>query len=180
MAKKEDEKLIVGLDIGTSKVLAIVGELLPTGEIEIIGVGHHPSRALKKGVVVNIDSTVNSIKEAIEEAEHMSGCEITTVYAGIAGGHISSMNSDGVVAIKDGEVGEQDVLRVIDSAKAVSIPLDREILHVLPQEYIIDGQDGVREPVDMSGVRLEAKVHIVSAAVTSAQNIVKCCNRCGI
>ena len=175
----EQSEVIVGLDIGTTKIAAVVGEISHEGMC-ILGVGTHVSKGLRKGVVVNIDSTVNSIKEAIEEAEHMSGCEITTVYAGIAGGHISSMNSDGVVAIKDGEVREQDVLRVIDSAKAVSIPLDREILHVLPQEYIIDGQDGVKEPVGMSGVRLEAKVHIVTAAVTSAQNIVKCCNRCGL
>jgi cell division protein FtsA len=175
----EENEVIVGLDIGTTKIAAVVGEFTEEG-LTILGVGTHPSRGLRKGVVVNIDSTVNSIREAIEEAEHMSGCEIGTVFAGIAGGHISSINSDGVVAIKDGEVSETDVARVIDSAKAVSFPMDREIIHVLPQEYVVDGQDGIKEPVGMSGVRLEAKVHIVTAAVTSAQNIVKCCNRCGL
>ena len=175
----EENNVIVGLDIGTTKIAAVVGEVTEEG-ICILGVGTHPSKGLRKGVVVNIDSTVESIREAIEEAEHMSGWEIGTVFAGIAGGHIMSINSDGVVAIKDGEVSENDVLRVIDSAKAVSFPMDREIIHVLPQDYIIDSQDGIKEPVGMNGVRLEAKVHIVTAAVASAQNIVKCCNRCGL
>ena len=175
----EENEVIVGLDIGTTKIAAVVGEVTDEG-LTILGVGTHPSKGLRKGVVVNIDSTVNSIRAAIEEAEHMSGCEIGTVFAGIAGGHIASINSDGVVAIKDGEVSESDVLRVIEAAKAVSFPMDREIIHVLPQDYIVDGQDGIKEPVGMSGVRLEAKVHIVTAAVTSAQNIVKCCNRCGL
>ena len=177
MAKRDE--LIVGLDIGTTKIAAIVGELTDDG-INIIGVGTHPSSGLKKGVVVNIDSTVASIKHAIEEAEHMAGVEITTVYAGIAGGHIKGLNSHGIVAVKDKEVREVDVQRVIEAAKAVAIPLDREIIHVLPQEYIVDGQDGIKEPIGMSAVRLEAKVHLVTAAVTSAQNIVKCCNRVGL
>ena len=180
MAKKEDEKLIVGLDIGTSKVLAIVGELLPTGEIEIIGVGHHPSRGLKKGVVVNIESTVQSIQRAVEEAELMAGCQIHSVYAGIAGSHISSINSHGIVAIKDKEVGPSDVDRVIEAARAVAIPADQKILHVVPQEFVIDKQEGVREPIGMCGVRLEAKVHIVTGAVSAAQNIIKCVRRCGL
>ncbi len=178
MAKREE--LIVGLDIGTTKIAAIVGELTDEGRLDVIGIGTHPSRGLKKGVVVNIDSTVASIKHAIEEAEHMAGVEITSVYAGIAGGHIHGQNSHGIVAVKDKEVREADVTRVIDAAKAVAIPLDREIIHVLPQEYIIDDQDGIKDPIGMSGVRLESKVHLVTAAVTSAQNIVKCCNRCGL
>jgi len=178
MAKREE--LIVGLDIGTTKIAAIVGELGDDGRLDVIGIGTHPSRGLKKGVVVNIDSTVASIKRAVEEAEHMAGVEITSVYAGIAGGHIHGQNSHGIVAVKDKEVREADVTRVIDAAKAVAIPLDREIIHVLPQEYIVDDQDGIKDPIGMAGVRLEAKVHLVTAAVTSAQNIVKCCNRCGL
>lgn len=177
MAKRDE--LIVGLDIGTTKIAALVGELTEEG-LNIIGIGTHPSKGLKKGVVVNIESTVASIKRAIEEAEHMAGVEISTVYTGIAGGHIKGTNSHAMVPIKDKEVRESDVARVIENAKAVAIPLDREILHVLPQEYLIDDQDGIKEPVGMAGVRLEAKVHIVTAAVTSAQNIVKCCNRCGL
>jgi len=157
----------------------VVGEVTEQG-IDIIGVGSHPSTGLKKGVVVNIDATVQSIEKAIEEAEHMAGCEITTVYAGIAGGHIKGLNSHGTVAVKDREVRDGDLSRVIESAKAVAIPMDREIIHVLPQEYIVDEQDGIREPLGMAGVRLEAKVHIVTAAVSSAQNIVKVCNRCGL
>jgi cell division protein FtsA len=176
--QKKDE-LIVGLDIGTTKIAAIVGELTEDG-LDIIGIGTAPSRGIRKGVVVNIDSTVQSIEKAIEEAEHMAGCEITTVYAGIAGGHIKGINSHGTVAVKDREVRDGDVSRVIESAKAVALPMDREIIHVLPQEYIVDEQDGIREPLGMAGVRLEAKVHIVTAAVTSAQNVVKCCNRCGL
>jgi cell division protein FtsA len=180
MAKKDDNKLIVGLDIGTSKVLAIVGEVSPTGEVEVIGVGHHPSRGMKKGVVVNIESTVQSIQRAIEEAELMAGCQIHSVYAGIAGSHISSINSHGVVAIKDKEVGPGDFDRVIAAARAVAIPADQKVLHVLPQEFIIDKQEGIREPIGMSGVRLEAKVHIVTGAVSAAQNIIKCVRRCGL
>ena len=180
MAKRDDDKLIVGLDIGTSKVLAIVGELTPTGEVEIIGVGHHPSRGMKKGVVVNIESTVQSIQRAVEEAELMAGCQIHSVYAGIAGSHISSFNSHGIVAIKDKEVGQGDVERVIEAARALAIPTDQKVLHILPQEFIIDKQEGIREPIGMSGVRLEAKVHIVTGAVSAAQNIIKCVRRCGL
>ena len=180
MSKKNDEKLIVGLDIGTSKVLAIVGEVSPTGEVEIIGVGHHPSRGMKKGVVVNIESTVQSIQRAVEEAELMAGCQIHSVFAGIAGSHIQSFNSHGIVAIKDKEVGPGDVDRVIEAARALAIPADQKILHILPQEFIIDKQEGVREPIGMSGVRLEAKVHIVTGAVSAAQNIIKCVRRCGL
>ena len=180
MAKRDDDKLIVGLDIGTSKVLAIVGELTPTGEVEIIGVGHHPSRGMKKGVVVNIESTVQSIQRAVEEAELMAGCQIHSVYAGIAGSHISSFNSHGIVAIKDKEVGPGDVERVIEAARALAIPADQKVLHILPQEFIIDKQEGIREPIGMSGVRLEAKVHIVTGAVSAAQNIIKCVRRCGL
>jgi cell division protein FtsA len=180
MAKAKRDELVVGLDIGTTKIAAIVGEVTDEGTIDIIGVGTAPSRGLRKGVVVNIDATVQSIERAIEEAEHMAGCEISTVFAGIAGGHIKGLNSHGTVAVKDKEVRDGDVARVIESAKAVAIPMDREIIHVLPQEYIVDEQDGIREPLGMSGVRLEAKVHIVTASVTSAQNVVKCCNRCGL
>ncbi|MCA9524360.1 MAG: cell division protein FtsA [Myxococcales bacterium] len=177
MAKHDG--IIVGLDIGTTKICCIVGER-KEGGIDIIGIGTHPSKGLRKGVVVNIDSTVHAIRKAVEEAELMAGCEITSVYAGIAGSHIQGFNSHGIVAVKDKEVGEADLARVIDAAKAVPMPLDREVLHVLPQEYIIDEQDGVREPLGMSGVRLEARVHIVTGSVTSAQNIVKCCNRTGL
>ena len=180
MTKRGEENLVVGLDIGTSKVLAIVGAVTPTGGVEIIGVGHHPSRGMKKGVVVNIESTVQSIQRAIEEAELMAGCQIQSVYAGIAGSHIRSINSHGTVAIKDKEVGPNDVDRVIESARALAIPADQKVLHVLPQEFIIDGQEGIREPIGMSGVRLEAKVHIVTGAVSAAQNIVKCVRRCGL
>ncbi|KPK47711.1 MAG: cell division protein FtsA [Thiotrichales bacterium SG8_50] len=180
MSKKEDERLIVGLDIGTSKVLAIVGEVTADGEVEIIGVGHHPSRGLKKGVVVNIESTVQSIQRAVEEAELMAGCQIHSVFAGIAGSHINSFNSHGIVAIKDKEVGSSDVDRVIEAARALAIPADQKVLHILPQEFIIDKQEGIREPIGMCGVRLEAKVHIVTGAVSAAQNIVKCVRRCGL
>ncbi|EAT10943.1 cell division protein FtsA [Bermanella marisrubri] len=175
-----DSKLIVGLDIGTSKVVAIVGEVSPTGSIKIVGLGSHPSRGLKKGVVVNIESTVQSIQRAIEEAELMAGCQIHSVYAGIAGSHIRSMNSHGIVAIKDREVVQSDIERVLDAAKAVAIPADQRILHVLPQEYVIDMQEGVKEPIGMAGVRLEAKVHMVSGALNAAQNIEKCVQRCGL
>lgn len=180
MVKMADKKLIVGLDIGTSKVVAIVGEISPDDEIQIIGLGSHPSRGLKKGVVVNIESTVQSIQRAVEEAALMAGCEIHSVYTGIAGSHVRSLNSHGIVAIRDQEVTYDDVLRVIDAARAVAIPADQKILHVLPQEFIIDNQEGIREPVGMSGVRLEAKVHIVTGAVSAAQNIVKCVRRCGL
>ena len=172
--------MIVGLDIGTSKVAAIVGEVNEDGEIEVIGIGTHPSRGLKKGVVINLETTVQSIQRAIEEAELMAGCRIHSVYAGIAGSHISSMNSHGIVAIKDKEVTQSDVDRVIDSARAVAIPADQKILHILPQEFVIDRQEGIKEPIGMSGIRLEARVHIVTGAVSAAQNIVKCIRRCGL
>lgn len=175
---KRDE-LIVGLDIGTTKIAAIVGEVTEEG-IDIIGVGTHPSRGLRKGVVTHIDNTVASIKRAVEEAELMAGCEISSVYAGIAGGHIQGFNSHGMVAVKDGEVRATDIGRVIDAAKALAIPGDKEIIHVLPQDFVVDGQDGIKEPLGMSGVRLETRVHIVTAAVTSAQNVIKCCQRCGL
>jgi cell division protein FtsA len=177
MARKDD--LIVGLDIGTTKICAIVAESGEKGA-DIIGIGTHPSKGLRKGVVVDIDATVDSIKHAVEEAELMADCEISSVYAGIAGGHIEGFNSHGIVAVKDREVSKNDVRRVIDAAKAVAIPMDREVIHVIPQEFIIDDQDGIREPLGMSGVRLEAKIHIVTAAVTSAQNIVKCANQAGL
>jgi len=180
MAKKSDRQLIVGLDIGTSKVLALVGEIAPDNSIEVIGIGSQPSRGLKKGVVVDIESTVQSIQRAVEEAELMAGCEIHSVFAGIAGSHVRSLNSHGVVAIRDREVGQVDVENVIDAAKAVAIPADQKILHVLPQEYVIDGQEGIRAPIGMSGVRLEAKVHIVTGADSAAQNIEKCIQRCGL
>jgi cell division protein FtsA len=180
MAKRDDERLIVGLDIGTSKVLAIVGEVNANGEVEIIGVGHHASRGMRRGVVVNIESTVQSIQRAVEEAELMAGCQIHSVFAGIAGSHIASFNSHGIVAIKDKEVGAGDIDRVLEAARALAIPADQKLLHILPQEFIIDKQDGIREPVGMSGVRLEAKVHIVTGAVSAAQNIVKCVRRCGL
>jgi cell division protein FtsA len=180
MAKKLERNMIVGLDIGTSKVVAIVCEINNEGSVEIVGLGSHPSRGLKKGVVVNIESTVQSIQRAVEEAELMAGCQIHSVFAGIAGSHIRSLNSHGIVAIRDKEVGQMDVERVIDAARAVAIPADQKVLHVLPQEFIIDNQDGIREPVGMSGVRLEAKVHMVTGAVSAAQNIVKCVRRCGL
>jgi cell division protein FtsA len=180
VSKKIEKNLIVGLDIGTSKVVAIVGEVTPDGEIEVIGIGSHPSRGLKKGVVVNIESTVQSIQRAVEEAELMAGCQIHSVYAGIAGSHIRSLNSHGIVAIRDKEVTGADVERVIDAARAVAIPADQRILHILPQEFIIDNQEGIREPIGMSGVRLEAKVHMVTGAVSAAQNIIKCVRRCGL
>jgi len=180
MGSAQDKKLIVGLDIGTAKVGARVGEVRPEGEIEGVGIGSNPSKGMKKGVVVNIESTVQSIQRAIEEAELMAGCEIHSVYAGIAGGHIRSLNSHGIVAIRDSEVSHNDVDRVIDAARAVAIPADQKILHILPQEFIIDGQEGIREPVGMSGVRLEARVHMVTGAVSAAQNIVKCVRRCGL
>ena len=172
--------MVVGLDIGTSKVVCIVGEVSPEGDVEIIGIGSHPSRGLKKGVVVNIESTVQSIQRSVEEAELMAGCEIRGVYAGIAGSHIRSLNSHGIVAIRDREVFLPDIDRVIDAARAVAIPADQKILHILPQEFVIDSQEGVKEPLGMSGVRLEAKVHLVTCAVNAAQNIEKCIRRCGL
>lgn len=180
MTSSIGNRMIVGLDIGTSKVVAIVGELTPEKEVEIIGIGSHPSKGLKKGVVVNIESTVQSIQRAIEEAELMAGCEIHSVYAGIAGSHIRSLNSHGIVAIRDREVFQPDIERVIDAAQAVAIPADQKILHILPQEFVIDTQEGVKEPLGMSGVRLEAKVHLVTCAVNAAQNIEKCIKRCGL
>lgn len=179
MPKLKTDNIVVGLDIGTTKICAIVGEVTPDG-IDIIGIGTAPSKGLRKGVVINIESTVGSIKRAIEEAELMAGVEITSVYAGIAGGHIRGFNSHGIVAVKNREVTESDIERVIDAAKAVAIPVDREVIHILPQEFVIDDQDGIREPLGMSGVRLEAKIHIVTGAVTSAQNIVKCAQRCAL
>jgi cell division protein FtsA len=172
--------MIVGLDIGTSKVVAIVGEVAPDGTLKIVGLGSHASRGLKKGVVVNIESTVQSIQRAVEEAELMAGCQIHSVYAGIAGSHIRSLNSHGIVAIRDREVYAHDVERVIDAAQAVAIPADQKILHILPQEYVIDSQEGIKEPLGMSGVRLEAKVHVVTCAVNASQNIEKCIRRCGL
>ena len=180
MSKKSENGMIVGLDIGTSKIVAIVAEVNDDNELEIIGIGTHASRGLKKGVVVNIESTVQSIQRAVEEAELMAGCQIHSVYAGIAGSHIKSMNSHGIVAIRDREVLESDVERVIDAARALAIPADQKVLHVLPQEFIIDQQEGIREPIGMSGVRMEAKVHLVTGAVSAAQNIVKCIERCGL
>ncbi|HKI60746.1 MAG TPA: cell division protein FtsA [Mariprofundaceae bacterium] len=174
------DQVLVGLDIGTSKIACIVAESSPDGKIDIIGIGTHPSRGLRKGVVVNIESTVESIRLAVEEAELMSGVDIQSVFTGIAGSHIRGYNSHGVVASKGSEIVREDVDRVIDAARAMNIPADQQILHILPQEYIIDNQDGIREPIGMSGVRLEAKVHIVTGAVSSAQNIIKCCNRCDL
>ena len=180
MPNKPEKELIVGLDIGTSKVVAIVAKVQDDGELEVIGFGSHPSHGLKRGVVVNIEATVNSIQRAVEEAELMAGCEIHSVYTGIAGSHIRSLNSHGIVAIRDREVGRSDLERVIDAARAVAIPADQRVLHVLPQEFIIDGQEGIRDPIGMSGVRLEARVHIVTGAASAAQNIVKCVQRCGL
>ena len=180
MGSGQDKKMIVGLDIGTSKVVAIVGEIGPDGAIEVVGIGSNPSRGMKKGVVVNIESTVQSIQRAVEEAELMAGCQIHSVYVGIAGSHIRSLNSHGSVAIKDREVYSHDLERVIDAAQAVAIPADQKILHILPQEYVIDNQEGIKEPLGMSGVRLEAKVHLVTCAVNAAQNVEKCIRRCGL
>lgn len=177
MAKKDN--IIVGLDVGTTKICAIVGEK-KDDRLEIIGMGTNASTGLRKGVVVNIESTVQSIKKAVEEAEIMAGCEINRVYAGISGGHIRSFNSHGVIAVRDGEVGQSDIDRAIEAAQAVAIPTDREVIHVIPQEYIVDDQEGIQEPIGMNGIRLEVKVHIVTAAVTSAQNIVKCANKAGL
>ena len=180
MASVQSGKMIVGLDIGTSKVVALVGEVTADGQLEVVGIGTHPSRGLKKGVVVNIESTVSAIQRALEEAELMADCKIASAFTGIAGSHIKSFNSTGMVAVKEREVTAIDVERAVDTARAVNIPTDQQILHVLRQEFIIDGQEDVREPVGMSGVRLEVKVHIVTGAVSAAQNIVKCVRRCGL
>ncbi len=180
MARKTNTDLLVGLDIGTTKIIALVGTINESGNIEIIGVGSHPSRGLKRGVVVNIEATVNSIQRAIEEAELMSGFSISSAYTGISGSHIRSFNSHGIVAIHDREVAQSDIDRVIDAAKAVAIPADQKIVHILPQEFVVDSQEGIREPIGMSGVRLEAKVHIVTGNVSAAQNIAKCVEKCGI
>ncbi|MCG8612985.1 MAG: cell division protein FtsA [Pseudomonadales bacterium] len=180
MSGLESDNMIVGLDIGTSKVVAIVGQKTPEGDINIVGIGSHPSKGLKRGVVVNIETTVQSIQRAIEEAELMAGCRIHSVYAGIAGSHIRSMNSHGIVAIRDREVLQADIDRVIDAAQAVAIPADQKILHIIPQEYVIDNQEGIKEPLGMSGVRLEAKVHLVTCAVNAAQNIEKCVRKCNL
>lgn len=180
MARLPKKEFIVGLDIGTTKICAIVGEVSDSGQIDIVGIGTHPSTGLRKGVVINIESTIDSITKAVEEAELMAGCPISDVYVGIAGGHIKSFNSHGIVAVKDKEITESDVHRVLDAAKAVAIPMDREVIHIIPQEYVIDDQDGIKEPVGMSGVRLESKVHIVTGAVSSGQNLVKSCNKAGL
>ena len=180
MGSVQGKRMIVGLDIGTSKVVAIVGEIGADGQIEIVGIGSNPSKGMKKGVVVNIESTVQSIQRAVEEAELMAGCQIHSVFVGIAGSHIRSLNSHGIVAIRDREVYALDLERVIDAAQAVAIPADQKVLHILPQEYVIDNQEGIKEPMGMSGVRLEAKVHLVTCAVNAAQNIDKCVRRCGL
>ncbi len=180
MTKKTEKNIIAGLDIGTSKIAAFIAEVTPAGTLEIIGMGSHPSRGLKRGVVVDIEATVQSIQRAVQEAELMAGCEVHSVYTGIAGSHIRSLNSHGIVAIRDSEVTQADVERVLDAAKAVVIPADQKILHVLPQEFMIDNQGNIREPIGMAGVRLEARVHVVTGAVSAAQNIAKCVRRCGL
>ncbi|MEJ8569603.1 cell division protein FtsA [Elongatibacter sediminis] len=179
-ARKNEKSLVVGLDVGTSKIVAIVGEVQADGNVEVIGLGSHPSRGLKRGVIVDMASTEQAIQRAVEEAELMAGCEIHSVFAGISGNHIRSLNSDGTVAIKDKEVSEGDVDRVLDAARAVPVAADQKILHVLPQEYVIDNQDGIRQPIGMAGVRLEAHVHVVTAALSATQNIGKCVARCGL
>lgn len=175
-----ENNLIVGLDIGTSKVLAIVANLLPDGQLDIIGIGSHTSLGMRKGIVVNIDATVQSVQRAIEEAELMAGCQIKSVFTNISGSHIHSFNSHGFVAVKSGEVTSEDVSRVIEAAKAITIPSEQKILHVLPQEYKVDHQDGIADPVGMAGIRLEGKIHIITAAISAAQNIVNCIRRCGL
>jgi len=180
MVRKPEKSLVVGLDIGTSKIVAIVGEMQADGSVEIIGLGSHPSRGLKRGVIVDMTSTEQAIQRAVEEAELMAGCEIHSVFAGISGNHIRSLNSDGTVAIKDKEVSEGDVERVLDAARAVPVAADQKVLHVLPQEYVIDNQDGIRQPIGMAGVRLEVHVHVVTAALSATQNIGKCVARCGL
>jgi cell division protein FtsA len=179
MAKSKSNEIIVGLDIGTTKIACIVGEVTEDG-VDIIGIGTAPSKGMRRGNVVNIDATVSSIRQAVDEAENMAGCEITSVYAAISGPNVRGLNSHGIVAVKDKEVREADLARVLDQAKAVAIPMDREVLHVLPQQYIVDDQDGIRDPLGMAGVRLEAKVHIVTTLVASAQNVIRCANRCNL
>jgi cell division protein FtsA len=171
--------LVVGLDIGTTKICAVVGEL-DGDQVNIIGTGVAPSTGLRRGVVINIEQTVQSIVKSLELAERMAGIEIRSVYAGIAGGHIEGLNSHGIIAVKGGEVTPKDVERVIDAAKAVAIPMDREVIHTLPQEFMVDDQSGIIDPLGMAGVRLEVKVHIVTGAVTSAQNIIRACHRSGL
>ena len=180
MAKKSENSLVVGLDIGTSKIVAIVGEIQPDGSVEVIGLGSHDSHGIKRGVVVDMASTEHAIQRAVEEAELMAGCEIHSVFCGISGNHINSLNSDGTVAIKDKEVSEGDVERVLEAARAVPIAADQKILHALPQEFVIDNQDGIRQPIGMAGVRLEAHVHVVTAALSATQNVSKCLARCGL
>ena len=180
MRKKDEKELMVSLDIGTSKVVAIIAAISASEEIEVVGVGWEPSRGLKKGVVVDIESTISSIQRAVEKSEKMAGCEVVGVTAGIAGAHVRSLNSNGIVAIKDNEVSQEDINRVIDAAQAVAIPTDQKLLHILPQEYIIDGQGGIRDPIGMSGVRLEARIHMITGAVSAIQNIEKCITRCGL
>jgi cell division protein FtsA len=179
MAKPKSNEIIVGLDIGTTKIACIVGEVTEEG-VDIIGIGTAASKGLRRGCVVNIDATVASIQQAVDEAENMAGCEISSVYAAISGAHVKGLNSHGIVAVKDKEVRESDIARVIEQAKAVAIPMDREVLHVLPQQYVVDDQDGIRDPLGMAGVRLEAKVHMVTTAVATAQNVIKCANRCNL
>ncbi len=179
MAKPKTSEIIVGLDIGTTKIACIAGEVTEDG-VDIIGIGTAPSKGLRRGYVVNIDATVASIQQAVDEAENMAGCEITTVYAAISGAHVRGLNSNGIVAVKDKEVREADIARVIEQARAVNIPMDREVLHVLPQQYVVDDCDGIRDPLGMAGVRLEAKVHIVTTLCASAQNVIKCANRCNL
>ncbi|MBW2056109.1 MAG: cell division protein FtsA [Deltaproteobacteria bacterium] len=176
---KRDREMVVGLDIGTTKICAVVGERV-NGDINIIGIGTHPSKGLRRGVVVNIETTVQSIRKAVDEASLMAGCDVRSVYAGIAGGHIKGINGHGVIAIKNREITDSDIKRVINAASAVVVPLDRKLIHVLPQEFIVDDQDGIKNPVGMLGVRLEGKVHIVTGAITSAQNIIRCANRAGL
>src|SRR5512139_1795819 len=180
MAKPKTSEIIVGLDIGTTKVACIAGEVTEDG-IDIIGIGTAPTKtAIRRGSITNIDMTVSAIQQAVDEAENMAGCEISQVYAAISGAHVKGLNSNGIVAVKDKEVRDADIARVIDQAKAVAIPMDRQVLHVLPQQYVVDDQDGIRDPLGMAGVRLEAKVHMVTTAVASVQNVVKCANRCNI
>jgi len=174
------ENIVVGLDVGTTKICAIIGELNADGMVDIIGVGSSPSRGLRRGVVVNIDQTVSAIRKAVEDAELMAGCRVETVYAGISGGHIKGINSHGVIAIKSREVTPVDVSRVIDAARAVAIPMDREMIHIVAQEFMVDDQEGIKEPIGMAGVRLEAKVHIITGAVSAAQNIIRCAHRSGL
>jgi cell division protein FtsA len=180
MTSTPDKQMVVGLDIGTSKIVALVAEIDEQGNAELIAMGSHPSQGLKKGVVINIDSTVHAISKAVAEAESMADIQISSVFAGIAGSHVKSLNSHGIVGIKNSEVEQDDVDRVVDAAKAVAIPADQKILHVLPQEFIIDNQDGIHQPIGMSGVRLEAKVHLVTGSISASQNIAKCIERCNL